>query len=230
MKSRKEYYKISGIYNIYCTSTGKNYIGSAVNLYQRYIDHTKTLRISKHGNARLQNAWNKYGEDTFIFFVLEKVEDKINLISREQFYLDLYQSYDSKKGFNICTNARSSLGTKRSPETRKIQSDLKKGKSPHNKGISMGEAQKIKISDSKKGTIPWMKGRTHTEASKMKMSLSHKGKVFSEETRLKLSESRKGKNNHFFGKHHTEETKERISKSKKVKYQDPESLKKDQWY
>src|SRR5215204_1623671 len=61
----------SGIYQIKCTSNGKFYIGSAVDVLNRCEHHRSSLRRGDHRNAHLQAAWIKYGEDHFEFTVLE---------------------------------------------------------------------------------------------------------------------------------------------------------------
>jgi len=108
--------KQSGIYCIYNTKTRKRYIGSAKNLRQRVQYHKQCLEKQKHHSILLQRAWNKYGPDAFKVKVLELVPVLKNLIKREQFYLDKFLSYDSKKGYNIEIKAGSSLGLKRSQE------------------------------------------------------------------------------------------------------------------
>src|SRR5882762_11675862 len=86
--------KTSGIYRFVNWVNGKMYVGSAVNLYQRRVDHIKELRANKHRSPYFQFAWTKYGELNFIFEILEHVEDKAFLLSREQFYLDKFKSYE----------------------------------------------------------------------------------------------------------------------------------------
>ena len=49
----------------------KSYIGSSKNLYQRLLKHFALLRHNKHENVYLQNAWNKYGESSFEWFIIE---------------------------------------------------------------------------------------------------------------------------------------------------------------
>lgn len=49
----------------------------------------------------MQNSYNKYGCDKFIFLILELIEEENNLILREQFWMDKNQSYDRQLGFNI---------------------------------------------------------------------------------------------------------------------------------
>ena len=106
--------KISVIYIIKSkVQPEKFYIGSAVNFYQRIRNHKSDLVKKKHCSKHLQNHVNKYGIKDISFEILERVYDKNNLISREQYYLDLY-----KPIFNTCKIAGSPLGTKHSEETK----------------------------------------------------------------------------------------------------------------
>jgi len=53
----------SGIYQIKNTLNGKFYVGSAVNIKQRWSTHISSLNKNNHHSGHLQNAWNKYGVD-----------------------------------------------------------------------------------------------------------------------------------------------------------------------
>ena len=74
----------SGIYMLYNIVDNKYYIGSAVNLRERWLGHKSFLNCNNHHSQHLQNAWNKYGEQSFKFQVLEYVADKNELLKREQ--------------------------------------------------------------------------------------------------------------------------------------------------
>lgn len=102
----------SGIYWIKNTLNNKVYIGSACNLKRRQNEHFARLNKGTHTNRHLQNSWNKYGKDVFIFEILEFVE-KPKLIKKEQKYLNKYKSYNKYFGYNINKKAESSLGLKR---------------------------------------------------------------------------------------------------------------------
>ena len=70
---------ICGIYCIENIMDGKKYIGQSKNIYTRWYQHKLELNYNKHGNRYLQNAWNKYGENNFKFYIIEKCsEDELN--------------------------------------------------------------------------------------------------------------------------------------------------------
>lgn len=163
----------SGIYCIKNTINSKCYIGSAKKLNYRLWNHRHKLLKGTHVNNHLQNFVNKYGIDTLIVEVLEKV-DITSLLVREQYYIDTL-----KPEFNILKIAGSSIGT--------IMSEEQKIKISNNrKGILHTEETKKRISNTLKG-IP--KSKEHST----KVGLRHKGKIVSQETRLKISIANKGR-------------------------------------
>lgn len=99
-KQAKEVSRVSGVYQILCRPTGKVYIGSTVDLNARWAMHRTMLRRKTHHNAHLQQAWNKYGEESFEFSVLEVV-DASSLLQAEQSWIDKTRCVDRKIGFNI---------------------------------------------------------------------------------------------------------------------------------
>ncbi len=117
----------SGIYKITCTANNKIYIGSAVNLRNRKSQHIYTFQHNKHKNPIMQNAWNKYGEQAFIFEVLELVLVPDLLLVQEQYWLDKLKPF-GRKGFNIYREAGSGFGHEVSPEARAKISQARLGK------------------------------------------------------------------------------------------------------
>lgn len=103
----------SGIYRITCTTTGKFYIGSSSNLQHRWTQHLYNFRNNIHGNPHMQNAFNKHGEKSFIFEVVELTLPAFQL-EREQHWLDKLKPFN-QKGFNI---NRTASKPSFSPETR----------------------------------------------------------------------------------------------------------------
>ena len=230
--------KTSGIYRITCTVNKKFYIGSSVNLLQRWGEHRKMLRSNNHGNIHLQRAWNKYGEETFIFEVIELVLTSF-LLEREQFWIDKTQAV--KKGFNIAKVAGSVLGITRSPETRKKISEAKKGKPSPNRGRKHTPEARAKMSEGQRRN-PVNLGRKFSPEHRAKMSAASRGNKSNlgrkrspesiEKTRIatqgrKLSDEQKlhlSKIN--TGKKHTAESKEKMSQQRRGKTHSPEAREK----
>jgi len=171
----------SGNYHILNLLNNKIYFGSAKNLYSRMTTHYSLLNLNKHHNKHLQNAWNKYGEENFKFFVNQIIEDGENVLEREQFNIDLFKQYKPELLYNINPIAGSLLGFKHSEETRKKMSEHS---AKNNLGKPMSEDAKKKLSETNLG-------KKHSEESKIKMSISRKGKPKPESFKEKI----KGENN-----------------------------------
>lgn len=91
--------KICGVYKITNTANGKFYIGSSNNIKSRWCQHKNSLNEGNHGNVHLQNAWNKYGGQSFKFEIIEECDPKYQF-EREQFYLNELNPFDNN-GYNI---------------------------------------------------------------------------------------------------------------------------------
>lgn len=89
-----------GVYRILCLQTGKLYVGSSVDLRARWHHHRRSLRRGDHRNSYLQQAWNKYGEESFEFSVLQ-LADAADRLKTEQAWMDKTGCTDNRVGFNI---------------------------------------------------------------------------------------------------------------------------------
>ena len=98
-----------GIYQIRCVPNGKIYIGSSVDIRERWSQHRWSLRRGQHQNRFLQRAWNKYGEAHFELSVLEFV-DMPDLLRAEQAWIDKSGCANKNIGFNISPVAGSTGG------------------------------------------------------------------------------------------------------------------------
>ena len=180
--------KNKGVYKIVNNINGKIYIGSTGSkggFKKRWSYHLDGLRHNKHHSIHLQRAWNKYGVQSFTFEIIEVIENINILLEREQFYLDFYQSYDIKIGYNICKIAGSSLGIKKTPEQCLKMSEFRKGKPIPwlNTGKSRTKEHADNLSKSLKGRQSEKNGKTYEEfygvdeaiILKNKLSEAHKG-------------------------------------------------------
>jgi len=104
---------LSGVYKIQSKiKPDRVYIGSAVDIKQRWCVHLSRLKNNKHHSIKLQRHYNKYGKDDLLFLVLILCEKKCLIpingeIPIEQYFMDVYKPY-----FNVCPKAGSSLGCK----------------------------------------------------------------------------------------------------------------------
>jgi len=86
------------IYIIRNTINKKVYIGQTrTSISQRWSEH---LRHAKYGDQVINRAMRKYGVDKFYIETLEICEVS-ELDKREIYYIDLYDSVDKSKGYNV---------------------------------------------------------------------------------------------------------------------------------
>lgn len=88
------------IYFIINKVSGDRYVGQTTNFSRRKTEHLSKLKNNIHPNVKLQNAYNKYGEDNFY---IEKITydnlTKEELDKQEIYFIDLYHSYEN--GYNL---------------------------------------------------------------------------------------------------------------------------------
>ena len=85
----KENINKSGIFRLVNNINGKSYISSSVNLTNKFIIYYSLSSLRKvKGSIIIYRALSKYGYSKFSLDIIEYCE-KYNLISREQYYIDL---------------------------------------------------------------------------------------------------------------------------------------------
>lgn len=164
----------TGIYIIEHNTSGRVYVGSAVNFTKRRATHFSLLRKNKHHSPYLQRAWNKYGGKAFNFRRL-LVCSKEDLIVYEQRAIDIYQAANGKHGFNARPTAESMLGFRHSPDS-----------------IARNRASKIGV-PRKAETIAKLTGRKLPPEVCQKMSLSRTGTKKSPECVAKIVAANTGR-------------------------------------
>jgi group I intron endonuclease len=156
------------VYAIENAVNGRRYIGSTTNYKSRWHTHRSTLRRGKHHSFILQKAWDKYGEEAFVFKLL-LVCDKAQRIDYENRLMPL-------QAYNVMRTAKESLvrgGWTHSDE-------FKQKMSLQNKGKVLTAEHRLKLSEHRKG-------RTENAAFKEKARARQTGVSPSKATRSKLS-------------------------------------------
>jgi group I intron endonuclease len=88
----------SGIYRITQEDTGRVYVGSSIDIENRWKQHVNQLKRGIHVNKKMQVDASEYGIESFQFDILELVEtDNILLDKRERFWQD---TAGAKQGYN----------------------------------------------------------------------------------------------------------------------------------
>jgi group I intron endonuclease len=165
--------KISGIYIIRSKiNPNRYYIGSSIDIYNRWKLHLRALKNNRHHSQKLQRHYNKYsGEDLAFDILLTCTEEE--LIEKEQLFINAMKPW-----FNSCPIAGSRLHSSVSKETRnKIRESLR--------GRIISPEVRAKMGGGNRGK--------HLSAEhKRKIGIANRGRRMSEEQKRALSEKVKG--------------------------------------
>lgn len=161
--------KTCGIYKILCVESQRFYIGSSVQIEKRWVQHRRALRVKKHRNPRMQAAWDKYGDASFLFMIVEECSEEF-LKDREQYWID--HTAATTSGFNIERYARVITATHREKlsETkgRTISIAHKAAMSRGRLGMKFSESHCANISKAKMGK----KIKKRSDESKARSSIA----------------------------------------------------------
>jgi len=165
-----------GIYKIINVVNNKFYVGSAVDLKRRKTRHFSELRTGKHNNRHLQAAWLKYGEQAFVFVVVEELGQDADLLAAENRWLQEHVGKDYCYNIGVDAVAPTlgwsgekspTWGRKRTPEELAAQN--------------------------------WS-GRKHTAEAKERIRLALRGRPTPAVVRAKISAALSGEGNFWYGK------------------------------
>lgn len=171
----------SGIYRIINKINQKIYIGSSLNITERWKTHKGHLKCNKKDNPHLQASWNRHGESAFEFEILILCS-KEEIVEKEQWWINYYKDhYGWDNMYNIAPTAYSPLGFKHTSEAKeKIRkARIGEGNGMFGKKHSSEAIEKIRqrsiLGSSgcfKKGQLPWNSGKSWSLNSKEKMSVA----------------------------------------------------------
>lgn len=206
-----------GVYAILNMTNGKMYVGSAVDVGYRWRKHRECLDRGSHHSIKLQNAWRKYGADAFTWRVVEVLDDAAQLVPREQFWLDYFNTV--RRGYNVCPTAGSRLGSRQSEETKRKIAEAGRGRTHTAESRQRISQTKLEnpSATQRLAAIASNKRRTG-QRHKHPMSAEHrrkiadalKGKVRSPEHCRKISEGKR--------RNMTDETRRKMSEAAKLRH------------
>lgn len=182
--------KIIGIYGIQNTENSKWYVGQSVDVEKRITDHFRALEKGSHKNRHLQNAFNRYGRDSFQVHILQTC-NREDLERLEIQWISEKDAYTN--GYNKTTGGEGVHDWVPSTEYRNKMSEKYSGEGNPYYGRKHSEETRKKLRESHKGKRHGNYGKHLPEETRRKIGKAHKGKLVSEETRRKLSEANRGK-------------------------------------
>jgi len=198
-----------GIYRIKNLVNNKCYYGSSKQIEKRFDRHKRELKNNIHINCILQRAWDKYGENNFIFEIVEECDINV-LLETEQKYLDLQPDYNigikSSGGDNLTKNPHKDKIVKKMTESVKRRYNL------------MTDEEKKEKHSKPMETNPNWKGGTSFKYCECGVKIS------SINNSCINCRDKSGVNNPFFGKQHAEETKKKLSEKRKGTYNGEQNL------
>ena len=201
-----------GIYRIKNLINGKCYYGSSKQIEKRFKTHKKQLKNNTHINCILQKAWDKYGEDNFLFEIVEECNLNI-LLEVEQKYLDLQPEYNigikSSGGDNLTRNPN------KDGIVRKMSESVKR-----RYNLMTDEEKKEKHSHPMELNPNWKGGLSISYCEICDKKISQGSKRCFKHIEFK----RDGVKNPFFGKQHSDETKKKISEKRLGKYSGEQNI------
>lgn len=198
--------KAAVIYKIINTVNNKFYVGSTNNQYERFRTHRTRLRSGKHHCAHLQAAWNKYGEDSFVFHVIESVGDVSLLQAAEDRWLVEWvgkagcYNHGMRSGApwrGVKKELHPMYGKDVSQQTRELLRVARFHQADPRVGAKHSEETKAQISAKKRANPvrPW-EGKTRDEATRKKIGDAQRGvkkapRIYTEEGLARVRENMK---------------------------------------
>lgn len=181
-----EFTRRPGIYKCTCLEDEWEYVGQAKDLLRRKGQHLSELRHGRHYNKHLQRSWNLYGEDAFVWSIVEycSVEE---LDEAEIYWIKQFDSFNH--GYNQCEGGNSIRGYKQSPESCAIRAEaVRRYWTPENREMQrnrmLGEKNPMygrtgdrnpAFGKDHSGQNGSMYGKRHTESAKEKNRQAHLG-------------------------------------------------------
>ena len=164
----------AGIYVITNLVNNKKYVGSTHNFLVRWRSHKSMLNRGVHFNNHLQNSWNKYGEESFKFSILEEIDDTLDninelLIEREEFYININDCINN--GYNTRSECNTNLGLKWSEESKRKYSEYRKQHIVEEAVQALNEYSKTRVGVSNEAAKQWYASLTEAEKQAYKEKL-----------------------------------------------------------
>lgn len=191
------------IYRIRHVATDRCYIGrtNKDEPSRRFAEHRYLLRRGKHPSPRMQNAWDKYGEEAFVFETVAVCDSSVAVEIEQKYLLSVMCVFNARK-----------LATQPNAAPPDRIEELRKRMT----GNQYTKGRKVTDPDEIESRAKHHRGRKRPPETGQRISAflkgnqNAKGRVVSEETRLKIKLATDATRPTMTGKKHSPETIEKI--------------------
>lgn len=162
---KKNLNKIGGVYGFINLKDNKQYIGSSINLYERFTDHVKGVST----NIRLKRSLVKHGLDNFNFVIYYFHKDPAVLLTDIE--TEVIRSFSFEDLYNFKKDAKSMLGYKHTADAISKMKARLTDKINHPMYGKKHSLESLKLI-SKPGKLNPMFNKKHTIETKVKISIA----------------------------------------------------------
>ena len=196
-----------GIYKIINKVNGKFYLGSSKDIETRWDKHIYDLKNNRHHSVHLQRAWIKYGEENFIFEILENTSTEM-LLEREQTLLDTLRPFDDNNGYNMSRTSSGGDLLSYHPDKNAIVERIKETIKNNINSMTVEERKK-RWSQPLEENPNWKGGKSYFTCPLCNGEFKNQKQKCCMKCRDKT-----GSKNPFYGKKHSDETKEKLRETR----------------
>ena len=159
----------SGIYQIKNLINGKIYLGQTQDFETRKKHHFWKLKGNYHYNEHLQSAFNKYGEENFVFEILIETNENLDEIETK-----MINAIPIESRYNIAIVGQAPMKNRNhTPESIEKMS----GKKHHNYGKISSLEKRKKMSQAKQGEKCYLAKLTESQVREIRFKLLLDGKL-----------------------------------------------------
>ena len=127
----------AGIYLIRVLATSAVYVGQAVDVRKRWVEHRRRLACGTHHNRQLQEAWTSGGADGLVFELVKNAPDQLTPLDRQRWLAEQEkQAIQHYRGQKISVNQTSGEIVATAAAETEFKKEQARRKKAHNASVT----------------------------------------------------------------------------------------------